>query len=172
MQSPEINDHSLFTEIIKLSTEQVKSLLPYDEPALLINSAVINTDKERTGGSITAEYFVNPSFPILPGHFPGNPIFRGVDVVESMAQACILLGLHLFGDPGSTPYFNGLTDVDFFHKVKPGDNITLKADFLEKTDESNRRLKKTKFTFRASALKKEKYLAGATIFGAITSMKK
>src|SRR5258708_37194883 len=50
---------------------------------------VLSLDPGRSG---TGEYRVRGDEPFLLGHFPGNPIFPGVLVVEAAAQLAGLVG--------------------------------------------------------------------------------
>ncbi|MGH7952329.1 MAG: 3-hydroxyacyl-ACP dehydratase FabZ family protein [Limisphaerales bacterium] len=74
------------------------------------------------------EYHVRGDEPFLRGHFPGDPIFPGVLLVEAAAQ---LVGIIAQNDPKIPPLKNlkltALRNVKIFGTAKPGEIIALEA---------------------------------------------
>ena len=74
------------------------------------------------------EYRVPDDAPFLRGHFPGDPIFPGVLLVEAAAQ---LSGVVAQSDPDTPPLgglkLAALRNVKFLGSVKPGELIQLEA---------------------------------------------
>ena len=73
-----------------LNKDQILDLLPHREPMLLIDelreikklqsaTAIMNVKKDK--------FYVN-------GHFPNNPVFPGVLIVEAFGQAAAALTAH------------------------------------------------------------------------------
>ena len=71
----------------KLNKDQIKELLPHREPMLLIDE-LIDIKKLR---SATAIVNVRKNSFFVQGHFPGEPVMRGVLIVEAFGQAAAAL---------------------------------------------------------------------------------
>lgn len=80
------------------------------------------------GKSCTVIKNVTMSEPCFLGHFPDEPIFPGVLIIEGMAQA----GGFIFAKPGAKQ--NGviaaIDKVKFIKQVIPGDTLYYKAELL------------------------------------------
>src|SRR5271165_4033912 len=80
------------------------------------------------GESGAGEYTVRGDEPFLRGHFPGEPIFPGVLLVEAAAQ---LAGVVAQSDPKIPPLKNlkltALGSVKIHGTAKPGEIIQLEA---------------------------------------------
>ena len=66
--------------------------------------------------------------PFIKGHFPNNPIFPGVIIIEALGQASGILGFTLMNktpEEGSIYVLAGVDKVRFRKRVRPGDNIDL-----------------------------------------------
>ena len=70
--------------------------MPHRYPFLFVDR-VVSIDP---GVSIEAYKNLSINEPYFNGHFPGNPVFPGVLLVEAMAQAAGILG---FATMGKTP---------------------------------------------------------------------
>ena len=112
--------------MLKYNHEQVMNVIPQRDPLLLIDEV----QSLEPGNSITATFFVRPDMAVFQGHFPEEPILPGVYTVESAAQASSILFLSLDRYTGKLPLFCGIDNVRFLKKVKPGDTITLKGEYL------------------------------------------
>ncbi|MGA2029218.1 MAG: 3-hydroxyacyl-ACP dehydratase FabZ family protein [Verrucomicrobiota bacterium] len=80
------------------------------------------------GQSGAGEYKVRGDEPFLRGHFPGEPIFPGVLLIEAAAQ---LAGVVAQSDPKIPPLKNlklaALRNVKILGTAKPGEMILLEA---------------------------------------------
>ncbi|MGO8766231.1 MAG: 3-hydroxyacyl-ACP dehydratase FabZ family protein [Limisphaerales bacterium] len=83
------------------------------------------------GQSGEGEYKVKGDEPFLRGHFPGQPIFPGVLLVEAAAQ---LAGTVAQCDPQIAPLKNlkltALRNVKILGTAKPGQTISLEAKIV------------------------------------------
>jgi len=81
------------------------------------------------GKSGDGEYKIRGDEPFLRGHFPGEPIFPGVLLVEASAQ---LAGVVAQSDPQIPPLKNlkltALRNVKILNAAKPGETIELHAE--------------------------------------------
>lgn len=81
------------------------------------------------GKRAEAEYQVRGTEPFLRGHFPGQPLFPGVLLVEAAAQ---LAGVVAQSDPQIPPLsglkLTGLRSIKLTGSAKPGEVIRLEAN--------------------------------------------
>src|SRR6266404_560414 len=80
------------------------------------------------GKSGVGEYTIRGDEPFLRGHFPGQPLFPGVLLVEAAAQ---LAGTIAQSDPQIAPLpglkLTALSKVKILGSAKPGDVLQLEA---------------------------------------------
>lgn len=106
-----------------MNREEIMKILPHRENMLLLDSVSLE------GGVSSGSYTVRGDEFFLNGHFPGNPVVPGVILCEMMGQsACLLTGMEA---SGATPYFTGMNNVKFKHKVVPGDTVTFKCELIK-----------------------------------------
>lgn len=112
--------------VIKL--QELLNLLPHRYPFLLVDK-VLSYDLEKR--AIVAQKNVTINEPFFMGHFPDAPIMPGVLILEALAQAAgILLGLVLENDRHKRlALFLGIQKAKFRQAVRPGDVLTLRAEF-------------------------------------------
>ena len=106
----------------------VLDLLPHRYPFLLIDR-VISCDCEKEIHAIKNVSFNEPMF---NGHFPGNPIFPGVLLLEGLAQAAGLLGFRITEQKSTANdlyLFAGIDNARFKRQVIPGDTIHFHVTF-------------------------------------------
>lgn len=115
-----------------LNIEKILELLPHRYPFLLVDR-VIDFEKLQW---LRAVKNVTLNEPFFQGHFPGNPIFPGVLILEAMAQATGILAFISVGKlgVGELYYFAGIDEARFKRPVVPGDQM-----FMEVTFEKTRR---------------------------------
>ena len=104
-------------------SERIRELLPHRHPMLMIDRVL-----EIGENHILAEKLVSAAEPALAGHFPGQPIFPGVLIIESMAQAAAIWAM-LAGTvkPGLLCVLAGVDGARFRRQVVPGDVLRLEA---------------------------------------------
>ncbi len=85
------------------------------------------------GKSGTGEYRVRGDEPFLRGHFPGEPIFPGVLLVEAAAQ---LAGTVAQSDPQIPPMaglkLTAMRGIKILGTAKPGETIQIEARILSR----------------------------------------
>ncbi len=118
------------SEIRRSDIQEILEYLPHRFPFLLIDH-ITNIQLNK---SIQAIKNTTMNEPFYQGHFPGNPIFPGVLMLESMAQAAgVLIFKSKNIQPGEKLYvYAGVTKARFKNLVRPGDqlvfDVTLKNE--------------------------------------------
>src|SRR5436190_1801797 len=83
------------------------------------------------GKSGVGSYTVKGDEPFLRGHFPGNPVFPGVLLIEAAAQ---LAGTVAQSDPAVSPLANlkltAVRAVKILGSAKPGETVLLEATII------------------------------------------
>lgn len=89
--------------------------------------------KLEPGRSGSGEYMVRGDEPFLRGHFPGQPIFPGVLLVEAAAQ---LAGTVAQSDPQIAPLaglkLTAMRGIKILGTARPGEVIQLEAKILSR----------------------------------------
>ena len=105
----------------QLDIRQIMDIMPHRYPFLLV-------DRIETYEAMSiATGFKNITFnePYFTGHFPTNPVFPGVLMIEALAQlgGCIVLAPGEFAV--KTPYLAGIDKARFRRPVVPGDRFSM-----------------------------------------------
>ncbi len=113
----------------QLDILQIQELLPHRYPFLLIDKVIECEPKNRLLGLKNVTF----NEPFFQGHFPKNPVFPGVLMLEALAQTTALLTSQSddqFG-PGTTYFLAGIDKARFKRQVGPGDQLMLEAIFTK-----------------------------------------
>jgi len=99
----------------------IMKALPHRYPFLMVDR-IINMQGDNSAVGIKN---VTANEPQFLGHFPGNPVFPGVLMIEGMAQtAGALCSLsNKLGDGPMVVYFMTIDKAKFRKPVKPGDTV-------------------------------------------------
>jgi UDP-3-O-[3-hydroxymyristoyl] N-acetylglucosamine deacetylase/3-hydroxyacyl-[acyl-carrier-protein] dehydratase len=109
--------------------EEIIKALPHRYPFLLVDRILEHEPGKRNVGLKN----VTINEPFFQGHFPGHPIMPGVLIVECMAQVGGLLMLTDVGDAAQlVMYFTSLDNVKWRKPVKPGDQLRLEIDMVQR----------------------------------------
>ena len=107
------------------------ALLPHG-PEFRFVDRLISLEPGRTG---VGEYTVRGDEPFLRGHFPGQPLFPGVLLVEAAAQVA---GIVAQSDPQFPPLpglkLTALRNVKIQGSARPGQIILIEAQVLGRLD--------------------------------------
>ncbi|NNE79504.1 MAG: 3-hydroxyacyl-ACP dehydratase FabZ [Silicimonas sp.] len=108
--------------------ELIQRIIPHRYPFLLVDR-VIDIDGTKSGIGIKNVTMNEPQF---TGHFPKQPVFPGVYMVEAMAQtAAVIAGVGLdLADKDFGVYFMAMDGVKFRRKVGPGDTLRMAVETL------------------------------------------
>ena len=138
--------------------QRILAALPHRYPFLMVDRIIdIRGDLSAIGiKNVTAN---EPQF---LGHFPGNPVFPGVLLIEGMAQtagAICILSKNLVGRP-QVVYFMTIDKAKFRKPVVPGDTIEYHVTKLNQ--------RRTMWWFRGEAKVAGQLVAEAEV-GAMTA---
>ena len=101
------------------SINDIERMLPHRYPFLLVDKVI-----ELTEESIVGVKNITMNEPQFTGHFPNNPIFPGVLLIEAMAQCGGIFSLSTKDEPHLySTYFMKIDKVKFKQKIIPGDTV-------------------------------------------------
>ena len=112
-----------------MEVAEIKNLLPHRYPFLLLDRVVEYEANER----IICVKNVTINEQIFNGHFPANPVFPGVLIVEALAQASGVLALRSRNrslNDGYVYYLAGTDKTKFKRSVVPGDQLRLEVEII------------------------------------------
>lgn len=109
------------TELGAMSIAEILKSLPHRYPFLMIDK-IIKIDGDETAIGIKNVTFNEP---IFQGHFPENPIFPGVLIIEGMAQTAgaIVIRHDAGGGKKNIVLMLGVDKAKFRKPAGPGDTI-------------------------------------------------
>jgi 3-hydroxyacyl-[acyl-carrier-protein] dehydratase len=107
------------TKLEAADIEMVLKMLPHRYPFLMVDR-VIQIQGDQSGIGIKNVTINEPQF---QGHFPGNPVFPGVLMIEGMAQTAGVLCIAATGAQPKSVFFLTIDKAKFRKPVRPGDTI-------------------------------------------------
>ncbi|HEV7345309.1 MAG TPA: 3-hydroxyacyl-ACP dehydratase FabZ [Devosia sp.] len=112
---------SATTELGQMDIAEILKSLPHRYPFLMIDK-IISIDGDETAVGIKNVTFNEP---IFQGHFPENPIFPGVLIIEGMAQTAgaIVIKHDAGGGKKNIVLMLGVDKAKFRKPAGPGDTI-------------------------------------------------
>ncbi len=116
---------------MELDINEIIKYLPHRYPFLMIDRVV---DIEE-GQSLKAIKNITINEPIFVGHFPQFPVFPGVLILESMAQASAILAFREVGGyptPETLYLLVGIDKARFKRQVVPGDQLLISVELQRK----------------------------------------
>lgn len=107
-------------ELTSIDIDRILQLLPHRYPFLMIDRIIeVNSDDSAIGIKN-----VSVNEPIFQGHFPGNPVFPGVLIIEGMAQTAGAIAIAADQTKGRHIVYMVTVDKCKFRKpARPGDVI-------------------------------------------------
>jgi 3-hydroxyacyl-[acyl-carrier-protein] dehydratase len=116
------------TRAVTIEIPKILEILPHRYPFVLVDRVTEIVPHERIVGHKMVSY----NEPWTSGHFPGNPVFPGVLIIEALAQVSGILAYASdpFDPMTSLMYFLGVDKMKFRHTVTPGDRLDLQAQVV------------------------------------------
>lgn len=113
-----------------LNIKDILSILPHRYPFLMVDRVI----DFKAFKYLRAIKNCTSSETCFQGHFINNPVFPGVLIVESMAQATAILIYKSINtlNINKLCYFVGMDNVRFKKSVIPGDKIFIEVFILKK----------------------------------------
>ena len=109
-----------------LDSTQIYEALPHEAPFKLVDK-IVHLDST----SVIGVKNVSVNEPQFTGHFPNNPVFPGVLILETMAQVGGIFVLNTVPDPDNYwTYFMGIDKCKFRRMVTPGDTMVFRCELL------------------------------------------
>ena len=112
-----------------MEVTEIHKYLPHRYPFLLVDRVIeFEADKR-----IVAIKNVTANEPMFAGHFPANPIFPGLYIVEALAQVSGILAFKSRNrtlDDGYVYYLAGTDKTKFKRSVIPGDQLRLEVEIV------------------------------------------
>lgn len=109
---------------------KILRIIPQRAPFVLIDR-VLDVQPRVSARALKCVTYNEPFF---PGHFPGNPVFPGVLILEAMAQLVAVLAYasEPFDQTQKVMYFLGIDHAKFRKQVVPGDRMELFAEVKQR----------------------------------------
>jgi len=115
---------------MQLDFEEIKKLIPQRFPFIMLDKVIELNPGER----VVAFKNVSGNDMVFLGHFPEKAIMPGALIIESMAQASIIL----FATSGKNDgvdkkpiYYFGSVKARFLQPVVPGDQLKIQVDVVK-----------------------------------------
>lgn len=106
---------------VPMGIARIRELLPHRYPMLMIDRVV-----ELSEQHVLAEKLISASEPCFTGHFPDQPVFPGVLIIEAMAQAGGIWAMNALSENrGMKTVLVGVDEARFRKQVVPGDVLRL-----------------------------------------------
>ncbi|HYG59206.1 MAG TPA: 3-hydroxyacyl-ACP dehydratase FabZ [Symbiobacteriaceae bacterium] len=109
-----------------LDAKQIMAIIPHRPPILMVDRIVEMEPGKRAVGLKN----VSANEPVFQGHYPGNPIFPGVLIIEAMAQTGAVALMSQPEYAGKVPLFAGIDEAKFKRPVLPGDQLRLEVEIV------------------------------------------
>lgn len=106
------------------TSAEIRSILPHRSTFLMVDRVLDSDDTH-----IRCIKHISQTEPALVGHFPDEPVFPGVLIVEACAQAGGIL-LARTGRTTGRGYLAQIVDFKFTRLALPGDTLVLHAAYI------------------------------------------
>jgi beta-hydroxyacyl-ACP dehydratase FabZ len=106
---------------VPMGIGRIRELLPHRYPMLMLDRVI-----ELSEQHVVAEKLISANEPCFTGHFPDQPVFPGVLIIEAMAQAGGIWAMNALPENrGMKTVLVGVDETRFRRQVVPGDVLRL-----------------------------------------------
>ncbi len=124
---------------VALGRPEIERLLPHRDPFLFVERI---THVDLDAGSLAGTRTIRQSDPVLPGHFPIQPIYPGVLQMEMMGQHALCLlalakqGAAVVAPDAVPPDVRALKihHAVFVREITPNEELTILVDTVDAND--------------------------------------
>lgn len=110
-----------------IENAEIQALLPHRPPFVLVDKIIEFEPRTRIVGLKN----VSATDPAIQGHFPENPIYPGVLIIESMIQTATVLFMKDPEFSGRLPTVDHIAELNFKRSVYPGDQLRLEMTAIK-----------------------------------------
>lgn len=122
------------TENTKLDRNAISSITRVRSPYLWLDDVV-----EMSHDKIVARKYLDPSLDLFNAHFTDFPVFPGALQCEAAFQAAsVLIAQSQPVSPKGIPVIGRVRNVKFRRLVRPGDNLRIEVQLLDRTESAMR----------------------------------
>lgn len=123
LQASNDREALLKREEVALDVRKIQRILPHRYPMLMVDRVLKIEGDARAVGVKNVTY----NDVVLQGHYPGQPIFPGVLIMEALAQLGGILLSQKLEHTGKLAVLLSMDKVKMRHPVVPGDQLILEA---------------------------------------------
>jgi len=145
-----------FQEPVRLDQKTIRTILPHQPPCIHIDEVF----DLIPGQSAKALKYIDPKDPIFSCHFPGQPIYPGIFLIEAAGQLAFVTICYQPNSEGSTTnkvgYLGTVRNFTFRNAVTPGVTLTVAVDVIKRFGSATK--------VSARILCEEKTMAGGELY--------
>jgi 3-hydroxyacyl-[acyl-carrier-protein] dehydratase len=115
---------------VELDIQRILRILPHRSPFLFVDRVIEVQPRKRARAIKCVSY----NEPVFPGHFPFQPMFPNVLVLEALSQVLAILAYASEPfDPATKVFYQlGFDQVKFRRPIVPGDRVELSVEIVQR----------------------------------------